>query len=436
MKNLLNSIKILGILLIVGLGVSYVAAYTPGGAFPAGQVPAVINTSAANQTKVGGLLSDKYMVADLGFFTKTLLPGSDSWMNIGGTEPLTSSGISNDGSTIPLTFDLVGRSKTIKAGTQGQDAINFISGQAQCSTATAFINDRATAFEFTSGGTDTGHADLIARQLQLSGGTPQDNSVLAAVDNQGNAVWAKLVVENGVLKVIDNKTGLPIPSTGVTSPVVTDADCTPPPLQPAVTYAWSPVVWGACIPYNSGDWVDYTPVQPSGTTWGSLGQSCSSWINQTNTLYSGGIQTGTTVCKDSNGNTVADSLCTTPKPDTTKTCNAPLQYRVSVADTNPDPLNNVTTTYFSTPGSCLYAKLNNPNDNNPFGANFLYNQDCKSVRLTDPVPAGYSPVSYCGTLTVGGTWNPGFGFTAGPGGNYGGLLGTGGVSMKLQVKPQ
>lgn len=232
MKNtILNSIKVTLLAAIIVVSVSYVSAFTTPGTFPAGQVPAVINTDTQDQIKEGGILSEKYFLSDLSFFTKTLLPGNDSWVNIGGIFRGDINNINNGGSTIPLTFDLTNRTPVTKSGTQGQNAINFISGQTGCATATAFINDRSPAFEFTSTGTSTGHADLIAQQIQLSGGNPQENAVLAAVDNQGNAVWAKLVVENGVLKVKDSS-GRVISDGQTQSPVVTDANCSTPPIIP------------------------------------------------------------------------------------------------------------------------------------------------------------------------------------------------------------
>jgi hypothetical protein len=261
-KTFIESIKIIAVALVIGWGVSGVSAFTPG-TFPAGQVPAVINTSADNQTKVGGLLSEKFLVSDLGFFTKTLLPGKDSWLNIGSRLNVAPGAINNNGSTIPLTIDVTGRATVTKDGTEGQNAINFISGQTSCSTATAFINDRASAFEFTSGSTDTGHADLIARQLQLSGGSPQDGSVLAS-DANGNAVWAKLVVQGGVLKVINNQTGFP---------VVADADCNP----PAAPH-WD-IVWGGCKTIYDGSAT--TNIQPGQT-----------------------VEYGTATCKNSNNQIV------------------------------------------------------------------------------------------------------------------------------------
>lgn len=421
MKNLLNSIKIITLALIIGLGVSYVSAFTPGA-----QVPAVINTSINDQTKEGGIFSEKWLASDLSFFTKTLFPGTDSWLNIGGGDStITPDMINNNGSTIPLTIDLKDRTKTTKT-VEGQNAINFISGQATCATATALINDRAPAFEFTSG---ANHADLIARQLQLKGGTPQDNSVLAAVDSQGNAVWAKLVVENGVLKVIDNKTNLPIPSTGVASPVATDASCAP---APNVTYAWSSGNWGACTSTAGSNWRDFIP-SPSINTFGSIGQTCRSWIDANDDYYTtSGSQTRTVVCKNSNGDIVADSQCTGVKPDSTQSCSINLDYRTSLRNT--DPATQVVTTDYSSSGVCLYAKVSS---NNPTNFDFGFADECKSASITGPVPAGgYRPVSFCGQLTVSGTFTPGYGFNAGPGPGGNGSLTFGSYTRQLQVKPQ
>jgi len=409
-NNLTQYIKILGIALIIGLGVSAVSAFTnPGSTSPGVNVPDPVNTGIENQTKNGGILSEKYFLSELSFFTKMLLPGSDSWVNIGGPLNVAPTGINNGGSTIPLTIDLTNRATVSKNGTQGQNAANFITGESSCPTATTFINDHAPAFEFTSASNNTGHADLIARQIKLVGGSPQDNSVLAAVDSQGNAVWAHLVVQNGVLKVINNQTG---------SPVVTDASCGVP-----QTYTWSTGAWGQCVPYMTNDWVDFYP--SSSPAWGTMGQSCTSWINTNSSGYNGGIQTRDVTCTDSNGNTVPDNLCTTPKPDTTKPCTIPLQVRVKV--TIQGTLGQ--TVNYTDPGYCLYDKLQNPNSTDPLGN--LFPLDCQVRPTTQSVPSGYNPASSCFLLNFSG--GPGYGFNAG---NPGGWTATGSATWQLQIKPQ
>lgn len=219
MKQLFNSIKIIGIAAVLAVGVSYVSAWNPGST-----VPTVITTGTADQTKDGALMSEKFQASDLAFFKKTLLPGNDSWLNIGGefagTTPDSISGIQSAGGTTPLVIHLNNRATSVRDSVQGQDAVRFISGDAQCHGKTAIINDRASAFELVSL-QNGGHADIIARQLKLSGGSPQDGSVLAAVDTNGNAVWARLVVENGAVAVKDVD-GRIISAGTTTSPVTAD----------------------------------------------------------------------------------------------------------------------------------------------------------------------------------------------------------------------
>jgi len=281
MKKISNTIKVIGIALVIGLGVSVVSAFTdPTGVPPVNNVPAVINTGAADQTKTGGIFSEKFMISDLGFFKKMLLPGNESWMRIGDptTTISTMANIPDGLGTIPLTVDLTGRSVQSKGSTDGQNAIAFISGSpASCPTAaTTIINDKASAFEFTSSTpyNATGHADLIARQMQLTGGAPAADSVLASVDTNGNAVWAKLVVQGGVLKVVNNN-GQTI------SPVTSDASCTPPSNS---TYQWV-TLWSGCKYFDDAAVGNGYMENPSSN-----------------------------ICKDQNNATVANSLCPQPAP--------------------------------------------------------------------------------------------------------------------------
>jgi hypothetical protein len=383
MKHTSNTLKILGLALVIGLGVSAVSAFTnPGSTSPGANVPAPINTGINNQTKDGGILSEKYFLSDLSFFTKTLLPGIDSWMNIGGALNVAPGGINNGGSTIPLTIDLTDRAIVTKDGTQGQNAINFITGESSCPTVTTFINDHAPAFEFISASNNTGHADLIAGQLQLVGGSPQDNSVLAAVDTNGNAVWAKLVVQNGVLKVINNQTG---------SPVVTDALCGPAP----TTYSWSSGTWGQCVSYGgiptfSADWEpvsnNYTVASAAvyGSNLSSLGKYCPAPATFT---YITGIQLRTVICVDSNGTPAPnESYCTTPKPDIIQNCSETknIEYRVT---STTQSLNSGRIYSQSTPlnNNCIYRK---PMDTTPFLPPSdvfldLFASDCKVLPISN-----------------------------------------------------
>jgi hypothetical protein len=113
----------------------------------------------------------------------------------------------NNDTTIPLVIDLQGRAKPT-------DAIQFKTGLA-CPIATRFTNDKAAAFEFRKG-TGTDRSNLIAHQVQLTGGKPNKNDVLVG-DANGNARWAKASVVNGVVQF----------SADSVSPVIEGQECIP-----------------------------------------------------------------------------------------------------------------------------------------------------------------------------------------------------------------
>ncbi len=222
--KILNSIKIVVIAGIFAVAVSYASAWSPSTAFPT-----VVDTGSANQTKSGPLMSEKYMASDLGFFKKMLLPGNDSWLNIGGPfvtknvdlDDITS--IESARGTTPLVIHLNNRTQTKKQGVTGQDAVNFISAGGQCQPNIAVTNDKVSAFQLVSANNTGGNADIIARQLKLTGGNPGNNKVLAAVDTNGNAVWATMTVENGAI-VIKDSNGKLI-SSETSAPASSDPMC-------------------------------------------------------------------------------------------------------------------------------------------------------------------------------------------------------------------
>jgi hypothetical protein len=195
------------------VSVSYVSAYSPDIV-----VPNIFKTDTTQQTKTGGLMSEMFLATDLGFFTKALFPGKDSWLNIGGETPTFNTGgqnisVTSAGGTIPLVAHINGRNTKTQSGINGIDATRFIVN-GQCGPV-GIVNDRASSFDFISTTNGGGYADLIAGQLSLSGGAPSNNSVLAAVDNNGNAVWAKLIIQNGQVVVIENETGSPVESDSI-----------------------------------------------------------------------------------------------------------------------------------------------------------------------------------------------------------------------------
>jgi hypothetical protein len=306
-----------------------------------------------------------------------------------------------------LTIDLKDRTKTTKT-VLGQNAINFISGQTQCAQSTALINDRAPAFEFMSG---TNHADLVARQLQLQGGTPRDNSVLAAVDDQGNAVWARLVIDSGTLKVIDNKTGLPIPSTGVTSPVVTNTNCSIFDMCPNISETQTTIPsgmiidkFGKCVTATTksyrlvtGDWSCPSSASPS---WknanypdGNFGQSCSSWVlSNTNTAKTRRVQCEQIINGDPTGIYVSDTFCIEPKPSTTST-----NQGICPIPNVRDVFNSAVSFDKIFDGSCAYVK---PTAGTFFGG---------CVQGQNAPDSTYKPTSHCKTEPSSGTFIPCYG---------------------------
>jgi hypothetical protein len=225
---------------------------------PPANTAAPIHTGDTVQEKQGGIWSKKVLVSPVSIFKKSMfLPGNKSVLRIGsddtgsGTQSFTkgsAGAITQDFNTalfgetdsIPLVIDLHDRAKP-------RDAIEFITNQA-CPIVTRFTNDKAAAFEFKKG---TGRANIIARQVQLTGGDPDANDVLVS-DAQGNARWAKASV---------NANGVVVFSSG-TSPVPAGQTCVVPPNNPTNPDPTCPTGqnWNGtqCICSNTGN----TPLTP------------------------------------------------------------------------------------------------------------------------------------------------------------------------------
>jgi hypothetical protein len=228
MKKFLNTIRIVALAAVLAAGVSYVFAFTEPTVNPPATTPAPIHTGEPVQEKKGGIWSKRVLASPIALFKKNMfLPGNKSALRIGsgngstGTQSFTkgsagaitqdlNTALFNDDTTIPLVIDLQGRAKPT-------DAIEFKTGLA-CPIATRFTNDKAAAFEFRKG-TGTDRANLIARQVQLTGGNPDTKDVLVG-DVNGNARWAKASVVNGVVQF----------SNDSVSPVIEGQSCvvTPP----------------------------------------------------------------------------------------------------------------------------------------------------------------------------------------------------------------
>jgi len=220
-NNLTQYIKILGIALIIGLGVSVVSAWTaPTGTAPVktapsdGDVAASINQGDFDQIKKGGIIIptvDQKFVSPLSFFKKTLLPGNNTSIYIGGSGDavgtLNTAGwaIQFPGTRdVPLTINLKERDKITYA-------VKFKTDQV-CPQTTKLINTKSSAFEFWNSKDDT-NADLIANGIRLEGGNPAAGKILIAVDADGRAVWATpKLAQNGIDVTFDPYDD---PSTGV-----------------------------------------------------------------------------------------------------------------------------------------------------------------------------------------------------------------------------
>jgi len=452
-KNLFNSIKIIGIAAVLAVGVSYVSAYTsPGAPSPAGSptnnVPAPINIGALVQTKIGSLTTESFLKAgnnitpgttgwiiaanaagatDNGgitslwqFFQKEYLPGTKSQMKIGSpipgqtNNPLPSvdkAKFNPKDASIPLTIDLIdrGSSNNSDAGTQVMD---LLAGDVCNSATTVQTNTAGVQFWSTTNinpNTNAAgdNADIIARGIQIGDSSAGAMKVLVATDTAGNAVWGTMRIANG--QVVVDYPG--------SSDVATGQACG---VAPAVTYSWVPTAWGVCTMNGGSDWRDFYASAPMST----VGQSCMTWVNSH--ISNNGSQTRNVVCKDSSGNTVADSLCDwTTKPVDTQLCTAPVQVRVKVTTDN---LGTQTVNY-TDPGQCLYAKLLNPTDPDPL-AN-LFPLGCQVRTTSQATPTGFQPAASCNLLNFSG--GPGYGFNAG---NPGGWTATGSATWQLQVKPR
>ncbi len=444
-KNLFNSIKIIAIAAVLAVGVSYVSAYTsPGAPTPAGSptnnVPAPINIGALVQTKIGSLTTESFLksgsnvtpgttgwiiaanaagatdnggIASLWqFFQKEYLPGTKSQMKVGSpnpgrtTTPLPSvnkTEFNPKDTSIPLTIDLIDRG-TGNNSVDGTQVMDLLAGDVCNNATTVQTNTAGVQFWSTL---NNSNADVIARGIQLGDSSAGAMKVLVATDTSGNAVWGTMRIANG--QVIVDYPG--------SSDVAAGQACG---VAPAITYSWSSGNWGACTDFNGTDWRNY--YHSSGSLNGSVGESCTNFINRGAT--NNGTQTRDVVCKDSTGATVADSFCTGIKPDTSKTCTVSAEYR-ALLQTDPGQ-----TTSYSSTGTCLYAKYNN--------VQTLFADDCLSLSMTAPAPAGYVPTSYCTQLVVAGSgvFNPGYGFNAGPGNSNGNNISVTVTSFtkQLQVK--
>ena len=202
--NILNFILI-GTLFLTGV----VSAFEePSAGFPKGEANAPVHIGTALQAKsgqfwariiksglavplpssaqsiIGFFAADEALVSPQGFFTRILLPGNQSFLRVGTTtNSLYDSSISTG---VPLTVDLSGR---VAGGSpNSRDALAIMAGSGVCTPHVNFITN-TPALRLVSNVNNGGNADILARQIQLSGGSPAAGKVLVSFDSQGNAVW-------------------------------------------------------------------------------------------------------------------------------------------------------------------------------------------------------------------------------------------------------
>jgi hypothetical protein len=296
MKTFLNSLRIVSVVAVLAVGVSYVFAWSEPTVNPPANTAAPIHTGDIVQKKQGGIWSENILVSPVSIFNKSMfLPGNKSVLRIGsddtgsGTQSFTkgsAGAITQDFNTalfgetdsIPLVIDLHNRA-------QPRDAIEFKTDQA-CPIVTRFTNDKAAAFEFKKG---TARANIIARQVRLTGGDPDANDVLVG-DADGNARWAKASVNaNGVVVFSSGTSPVPAGQTCQISPVI----CNDPAANNynrvgACTYSSDPEgcyayeIKSNCIGNAGGLGV---VIPPSCTKTSTVGQTSCSTPNQGQEIY-------------------------------------------------------------------------------------------------------------------------------------------------------
>ncbi len=402
MKTKLFNFILLGTLLFTG--VVSAAWEAPSSSFPNGNASAPVHTGDFEQRKSGGfwskylhagtsittsslskiingtfgfLAGDKTVLAPTGIFKQVFLPGKNSHLRVGTTqEDNIGSALYNaasDSNRAPAVIDLQKRS-----GSHSVDAVALLKNTNVCTTDLAIVtNTPAIHFWSDKNGAS---ADLIARQIRLSGGNPTSGSVLVSVDSQGNAVWGKP-------KMVKDGTGWVLAYDYDKSPVKLGQAICEAPVNPEIMgcmdikyknngnynpkatkddgscvcdigYEFN-VEKGGCVkppeePEPTEKWWDYTifgEYKTSGQFRGKVGESCKDWTkrsgrNYPNNFY-GVIATGDFIESIFN-----PFLITPPVP--------------------------------TGPGMCLYTNGSN----------------CEVGPFDRPAPGGHYPVSSCTKKTL------------------------------------
>jgi hypothetical protein len=146
----------------------------------------------------GFIIADQVLSAKEGYFWKIVLPGANAQLRVGTSGGnLFNAAFSNPAT---VTVDLSGRTS--------RDAVALLADPSICTESVTMIASNTAAFHFWSTGNGDS-ADIIGRQVRLSGGNPGPGKMLISTDNQGNATW-------GTVRV--NASGEPVYSYG-SSPV-------------------------------------------------------------------------------------------------------------------------------------------------------------------------------------------------------------------------
>lgn len=336
--NFLNIFKIVGLTVVLAVSVSVASAWvTPTAPATLGNAIASINTGLFSQAKLGGLTSEQFLVAgsvmppglpspgigmalastmvvsQRGLFTDQLLvPGVASGIKIGGSPDGFNTPLFDKGTyTTPLTIDLNGRS----SGSGAREGIELRSNDNMCKNNVTVLTNTA-AHRFVSTINPGGNADVIARQVRLSGGNPSAGKILIATNRDGDAVWARPQLNsNGTITFNTS-----------TSPVTSGQLCTTPP--PPVVGCMDP----AANNYISTATADTNPTlctyddpEPAGAICYRLKSNCVGNLNGTGVIIPG--QCGSMIPLDD------PSLC---KPEGNQTSQEIVPVQCSTQITNAD----------------------------------------------------------------------------------------------------
>lgn len=223
---IIPTLKGIFIAVILAAGFSYAFAFV--GPTSQDDIPAPTNTGGVYQIKKGGIMA-KFFIATAGSVTRSgnapaglimakemikaydglftdqmYLAAPGAVLKIGDTQTLLPTVLPQADDMqlftdeTALTIDLVGRGDS----STGRNAMELLSGSSCLDNVATVTNTAAIQFWDT---THDRNADVIARQVRLSGGSPTANSVLVSTNGDGDATWATLRVVNGQISLTENE---------------------------------------------------------------------------------------------------------------------------------------------------------------------------------------------------------------------------------------